>query len=508
MKLDPINYLLDRITMYRLVVWVLRIIVGGAIVLSFFGFLPYSPVAILVSAAFLVSVCWLSNKVFSMLFKASTNAESYNITALILCLIITPSLTPNNLLFMASAGALAMASKYILAINRKHIFNPAAIAVVITYFAMNQGASWWVGDLPLIPFTLILGFLVIKKIQRFDLIISFVLAATTAVLLFDFQNNIDPLTNLEVLFLHSPLLFFASIMLTEPFSTPPTRILRVIYGGLIGLMFYPQINIGNYFMTPEIALVIGNIFAYAVSPKHTLVLKLLEKTKVSPDILDFSFPKPTNFSFLPGQYMEWTLPHQNDTRGNRRYFSIASSPTEETINLGVKFIDNGSSFKKKLTELEKGEKITAGQLRGDFLLPDDKTKKLVFISGGIGITPFRSMIKYLLDTNITHRESDITLIYSNKFASDIVYKSIFDEAEKKIGLKTIYTLTDEKNLPKDWKGSVGRVSAEMIKEIPSYKEAIYYLSGPHSLVKGFENALEELGIPRRQIKIDFFPGYV
>lgn len=501
-----INNFLNQITMYRLMVWILRSFIGIAVILSFFGILPYNPIAILVSAAFLVSVCWVANKIFSAIFNAPTNVESYNITALILCLIITPALSPNNLLFMTFAGIFAMGSKYILAINKKHVFNPAAIGVVASYFLINQGASWWVGDFPLIPLTLVLGLLIVKKIQRFDLVLSFLMVSTASILLFDILNKVDIKTSLDVLYLHSPLIFFSIIMLTEPYTTPPTRFLRIVYGTFVGLLFYPQIHIGNIYMLPEMALVIGNILSFLVSPKYSFLPNLLSKTKIAPDTWDFSFVKPTNFSFSPGQYLEWTLPHPNtDSRGNRRYFSIASSPTEEILKIGVKVTDNGSSFKGRFKNLEKGDTVAAGQLRGDFTLPKSHIGSVIFLAGGIGITPYRSMIKYLVDRG---ENRNVTLVYSNKTESEIVYKELFDEAEKKVGLKTIYTLTDEKNLPKDWKGSVGRVSEDMIKRIPDYESAIYYLSGPHSLVKGFEAILKDLKIPKRQIKIDFFPGYV
>ena len=212
-------------------------------------------------------------------------------------------------------------------------------------------------------------------------------------------------------------------------------------------------------------------------------------------------------NFLPGQYLEWTLGFKNpDSRGNRRYFTIASSPTENFLRIGVKIYPNASSFKKNLISFKTGDKILAGNLSGDFVLPKNKNQKLVFMAGGIGITPFRSMVKYLLDKN---QKLSIIIFYSNKNQKEIVYKNIFDDAEKKLGIKTIYTLTDLENIPKNWNGEKGRVNGEMIrKNVPDYKEALYYLSGPYSLVVGFEELLYKMGIKSKNIKKDFFPGYV
>jgi glycine betaine catabolism B len=205
--------------------------------------------------------------------------------------------------------------------------------------------------------------------------------------------------------------------------------------------------------------------------------------------------------------MEWTLPHQNpDIRGNRRYFTIASSPTEDTIRLGIKFYQNGSSFKNALKVVDANSILVGGQLGGDFTLPKDTSKKLAFLAGGIGITPFRSMVKYLVDTR---EKRDVVLLYSNKVSSEIMYADVFDQGVKQAGLKTVYTLTDPNFLPSGWKGRVGRVDQKMVEaEIPDWKERTFYLSGPHVMVTAFETILKEMGLPQRQIKIDFFPGFV
>ena len=147
----------------------------------------------------------------------------------------------------------------------------------------------------------------------------------------------------------------------------------------------------------------------------------------------------------------------------------------------------------------------ASQLAGDFVLPTSKREKLAFMAGGIGITPFRSMIRDLLD----HKEArPITVLYSNKAAPEIVYADVLEEASRQLGIKTVYTLTDENCAPPDWQGGTGRFDAEMIaKAVPDYCERTFYLSGPRSLVVGFEEALRSISIPKSRIKIDFFPGY-
>ncbi len=252
-----------------------------------------------------------------------------------------------------------MASKYLLAIGKKHVFNPAAIAVVITAFTMGQFASWWVGgNLPMMAFVVVGGLLITRKLQRFDLVIAFFIAAVASILLTSATG--DPVGLLEKAFTHAPLFFFAFVMLTEPLTTPPTRELRIAYGALVGFLFAPAVHIGSVYSTPELALVVGNVFAYCVSPKGKRLFTLKEKNTTGSDVVDFVFWSDRPMKFKPGQYMEWTLNQKKaDSRGNRRYFTIASSPTERDVHLGVKFHEPSSSFKKRLIALESGIQCSA-----------------------------------------------------------------------------------------------------------------------------------------------------
>jgi ferredoxin-NADP reductase/Na+-transporting NADH:ubiquinone oxidoreductase subunit NqrB len=499
------DYFLDRITMYRLLLYYLIVLEVFAAVLSLLHIVSYSPLAIAVEAVGITVVCWITNKVFSWAFAAPTNVESVYITALILSLIITPSLSISSFIFYVWAGVLAMASKYILAVNKKHIFNPAAIAVVLTAYGINHSATWWVGNAWMMPLVVIGGLLLVRKIRRGDLVFSFFIVAVVTIFITTILRGGDVFTTFNQILLHSSLFFFAFVMLTEPLTTPPTRELQILYGGLVGFLFAPDINFLGVYSTPELALVVGNVFSYVVSPKQKLLLRLQEKIVVAPGMLDFLFLPSKPLTFKPGQYMEWTLQHpRTDSRGNRRYFTIASSPTEETLRLGVRINEKGSSFKQKLTNMFDKDIIVGGQLAGDFTLPKNPQQKCVFMAGGIGITPYRSMIKYLLDTK---QARPIVMFYSNKTADEIMYRDVFDQAAQEIGIKTVYTLTDQNAVPSDWQGQVGRVTPEMImQEVPDYKERIFYLSGPQAMVKGFDKTLRKMGVAGKQIKTDYFPG--
>lgn len=492
--------------MYRLVLYFLMLLLAVAAVLGTFHILPYSPLAILYSTGVLLLTSWITNGLFARVFRAHTNKESFYITAFILALIITPvepaSLT--GLGFLIWAAVWSMAAKYILAIGKKHVFNPAAFAVALTSLTIAQSATWWVGgNLALLPLVLLGGLLITRKIQRFDLIWSFFGAALITIALFAPQGDIW--SNVWSSIVHSPLFFFAFIMLTEPLTTPATRGWRMAYGALTGILFAPFVHVGPLYSTPELALLAGNFFSYLVSPKGKYLLTLKKRVAYGDDTYDFVFQPDKKLRFRPGQYLEWTLGHKpSDGRGNRRYFTLASSPTEAEVHLGVKFYPRGSSYKRRLITLEPGDELVAGQLAGDFVLPKDRRMKLAFIAGGIGITPFRSMAKYMADKN---EKRDAILFYSNRLPSEIAYADVFAEANR-AGLRTVYTLTDEKSIPADWRGERGRLSADIIKKYaPDFRRRTFFISGTQTMVENFQALLRNMGVRERNIRTDFFPGF-
>ncbi len=493
--------------MYRLVLYYLIFLLAAAMVLGFFGILPYNPISILSSTLVLVAAGWISNRIIAAILNVPTNIESSYITALILALIITPPQThlpAVSLPFLLWASVWANASKYIINFKNKHIFNPAAFAVALTALTLNQSASWWVGTAVMLPFTLIGGILMIRKVRRWDAVIGFIAAAVLTMLVLTIGHGSIVVT-MQRAILASPLVFFAAVMLTEPLTMPPTRDGRIAYGILVGWLFAPQTHIASLSFTPELALLAGNIFSYAISPKERYTLKLKEIQQSAAGVLDFVFSTPRQLQFAPGQYMEWTLGHNRpDNRGNRRYLTIASSPTEQDVRIGVKFYENPSSFKQRLAKLKPGDEIIASQLAGDFVLPEDQKEKLVFIAGGIGVTPFRSMIKDLLDRK---EQRDIVVFYSNRTADEIAYTDVFDEASRQLGIKTVYTLTDRNSIPAGWHGDIGYFTSEkIIRHVPDYTERTFYISGSHIMVEAFKEQLLAMGVGRTKIVTDFFPG--
>lgn len=501
---------LDGISMYKLLPYGLMILSVYAVLLGAFGVIAYKPLPQLISLATILLVALGVHFLFKTIYKAPANVESTLITSLILFFILEPSLEIQGILFIALTSAIAIVSKYVIAYHNKHIFNPVAIALLVIGLFQIPIAFWWVATLPLSPFVLIFGLLVVKKIRKFPLFLTFIGVVTIVMVAMGILNGTSITAILYQEFISYPVIFFGAIMLTEPFTTPPTRKLQIIYAIIVGLLFAFPFHIGTlFYSSPAFALVVGNIFSYAVSIRSRLFLIFKEKIAIAADTYEFVFKRSEGLPFIAGEYMEWTLPHSAaDYRGIRRYFTIASSPEDEEVRLGVKMVPTGglkSSFKTKLMSLNPGDGLYATAVAGDFVLPKDASIPLVFIAGGIGITPYVSMLRSLLSR---HEKRSITLFYCNKTSADIAYKDLLKEAEASVGIKVVHVLSNETKVLEDAICESGFITDGMIKKYCSDRlTCMYYLSGPAMMVDTYKNMLKKMGARSRNIMADYFPGF-
>ena len=218
-------------------------------------------------------------------------------------------------------------------------------------------------------------------------------------------------------------------------------------------------------------------------------LKLVKKIKETKDVNTYIFKPDSDFKWIAGQYLIYSLAHENqDNRGKMRFFTISSSPFQKYPSITTK-IDktNGSSFKKALDLLKIGDEIDIKGPDGDFVI-DNFKKSYVFIAGGIGITPFRSILGQLNHKNL---DLDIILLYSAKNSSAIFKKELESLKLKKLKIKYF----DK------------RINKTDIEKIKDFKKRIFYVSGPDAMVENIEKMLLKIGLKKENIKSDYFSGY-
>ena len=195
-----------------------------------------------------------------------------------------------------------------------------------------------------------------------------------------------------------------------------------------------------------------------------------------------------------GQYLHYILNHPKpDDRGMDRYFSIASAPHEKQVMLTTRFAPKGSSFKKALKTLKAGDEIEVHEKGGDFVL-DHRRKTFVFIAGGIGITPFRAI---LLDMERNRNPLNVQLLYANQ-DNDFPYRKELDALKKRHPEFRI-----------DYVVSPNRFDEKTIsKLVPDMDKPMFYVSGPEPMVESLDKILKKLGVSKKRVKNDFFPGYL
>jgi ferredoxin-NADP reductase/Na+-transporting NADH:ubiquinone oxidoreductase subunit NqrB len=501
--MNKINEILNHVTMYRLVVYVLSGYAGLGVLLALFGKLAFSPTAMIVSLALLLVSAYVADRGYARIFAMPSNSESWLITALIIFLIVQPAHSIATGLYLVLAGATASISKFVLSWHGKHIFNPAAFAVALVSLTGLQATTWWIGSSVFWPVTLVLGLLVVHKIRRFPLALTFITVSIIlqAVVLVIHHQPFG--VGMKGALIASPLFFLATIMVTEPATMPPRRTQQIVFAVLAAVLYVMGWKLGPIYIYPEVALLIANMYAFAVSPKFRIRLRLKSVQRISDQVYHYAFQPDRSFTFLPGQYMEWTLagvPY--DSRGNRRTLTIASSPTENDVQIGLKYYQPASAYKATFTRLKLGDSIYASQLAGNFTL-DEGSGKLVFIAGGIGITPFRSMIKYLHDKGM---QRDIVLLYAVSKSEELAYHKEFLAAEQPVGLTYIPIVTK----PGDTVPGVVRAKLNhqlIARLVPDYAERIFYVSGPDGMVDVTKDYLHTLHVPATHIKTDHFSGY-
>lgn len=220
---------------------------------------------------------------------------------------------------------------------------------------------------------------------------------------------------------------------------------------------------------------------------------------VAADITTFWFRPEERFEYLAGQITDVRLPHDHmDDRGDTRWFTLSSAPTEPLLGISMRFPEPGSSYKRALRRLRPGEPVYFSEPIGDFVVPKNPAIPLLFVAGGIGIAGIRSLVKQLTDTGQQRR---VELLYGVRTEDELAYTDLFASYAMP---QTILVSQPGTR----WHGQTGHINAgHILAALHKEPDLLVYLTGPKRMIVALLGELKQAGVPDYQLVIDYYPGY-
>ncbi len=487
-----IDAALGRVTPVVLLLTVLAAFLIISVLFGVVGLLSLDLLAVAVTFAVTILATGLGAVMGAAVVRVRSNwaawpqLESTLATGLILGFLFTPRLELLHVLGVGLAGLLAGASKHLLAWRGRHLFNPAAFGAAVVGLIGLAVPTWWIGAEPLLAIV-VLGALVIA--YRVDMLgpsaLAVLLAAgLTAGALLTIGAPIGQALTMP--FTSFGFVFLAGIMLTEPLTLPPRRGQRYLVAALVGVLLgVPLVAAAlgvSLPIAPEIALLFGNLLAFALGQRRGLRFEVIGLRAAAESVAELRLRPLTPVRHRPGQAIELSLPHRNpDLRGRLRAFSIVSAPGEAELVIAFGVPAETSSLKRALLGLAPGDRVVATRVFGDFTPPADPAVPLLFVAGGIGITPFVSMVRAAAgegrDIVVVHRAS--RPLYAEEFegAAGVRFVPFYD---------------------------VRPDADALLAAVPDLAARQAYVSGPPGMVAALSAMLRRAGV--RRIRRDVFSG--
>lgn len=510
-RLDAVT---GRWTMYRLTVFLLLALTAWSFVLSFAGQLFFTPAELAATAATAVVSSLIASRVMGLLFRTRPQTDSSLITGLLLFFLLWPTTVGTELLTVALAAGAATASKYLLAWRGRHIFNPAALGAAVLALTGLGSAVWWVAAPLMLVAVLPAAALILYRNRLLPMAGVFLLASGAIIVPRLLGAGETPLAALGTLFASYPVLFFAGFMLSEPLTLPPRRWQRLLEAAVVGVLFAVPLNIGPVFLSPELALLAGNLLAFALAPRAAIRLRLRENRALTPTARELVFEPVRPLRFRAGQYVELSLPHGSaDGRGTRRIFSLTTAPENTgTVAVGLRAAEPVSSFKSALLKLKPGAVVSATSVAGDFLLPRNPSVPLLLMASGIGITPFMSQLRSLAaagsGTGSAHGKGagtvprDVVLVYAASSVDELAYAAELH----RMGIRVLVCTPDDPQISGwDYLGPGLPDGQELLRAVPDAARRAAYVSGSPAAVAAARSAVRAAG--GRSVRTDAFLGY-
>lgn len=519
--LTRIDALLGRVTMYRLITIALAVTIAAYTVFTATGVIAgLSTTGNLVSLVVVIAASVVSNRLIALGLRVAPHDESAVITALLLYMIFVPlpttadGITWANQAWFAVAGALAMASKYVIAWRGRHVLNPAAAGSVLVVLAQwAAGREQTINPLwqtaasqSLLPFVALGAVAILWRTRKLDVGAVFAVIATVLVVVALVGGSGSSVGEaLRVALYSFPIVFIAGYMLSEPLTLPPRRrqqlTVAVVVAVLVALPTLAVLlqvtlpTVGPIAMSPELALLIGNVVAFALAPRTGIRLEVRGSRPLGGDVHEVTFAPRRPVRFEAGQYLELHVPHRSDGRGPRRVFSISSPPGSDDLTVALRVPEPASSLKRQLMTLGGGARIAATGVHGDFVWPGARSRPLL-VAGGIGVTPFLSHLR-------AHDVGDAVLVYGVPDGDDVPYR---DELVA-TGVDVVLVSPDRPaDLPEGWRHvSAPLLSADVVTSaVPDAADRVAMVSGPPAMVDAVRRHLR----PHvRSVRTDHFTGY-
>ncbi len=484
--------------MYRLISSVLTVIVLAAAGLSALGLVGFSPIGILVTAGLGIAATLLTSVLGALWRGALVHVESSVITGLLIALIVPPTLEPRDLIGVSAAGAIAGASKWLIAPGGRHLLNPAATGVFFaSVFGLTVG-FWWVATPWLTPLIIAGGALVAFRSGHF-FAVGWFLALSLALLTARLLVSGEPLGDTLWLVVTSyPLLFLGFFMVSEPLTQATRRFDQFLVAATIALPAALPFSLPLGFTTlsssPELALLLGNAVAWALTAlravRRSTAVTLQQVVEINDTVREYRFISDHPLRIEPGQWVELQLPHHRvDSRGSRRVMSVSrlAPPSESdqwTFAITTRHSDPGSSWKRAVAMATPGTKARVSQVGGDFLPPHAIVGHFVMVARGVGITPFSAQLFNARDRELGVEGTLIVVASADE-------EEIYPELSHVRGVRRVMV------------GSVDQISTALPESLDDISWA--GVSGSPEFVAKARKNLEGAGVKR--VQTDRFIGY-
>ncbi|OJX64527.1 MAG: hypothetical protein BGO95_08655 [Micrococcales bacterium 73-13] len=497
---------LGRLTPVVLVAAVLWIVVVAALVLGLLGLVPVEPGAGVLCLLVALVATFAGALVGGALVRARAEVESVITTGLIVFLLFSPRIATASLLAVAAAGLVAGASRFLIARRGRHLLNPAATgALVVGLLAgildlagapVLAGPSWWIATPPMLPFVALGALVVAYRTSTVTVALAYVVAATVVRLVQFLSFGLDLGDSLGTILGSLPLVFAAGFMLIEPQTLPPRWWQRVLVAAIAAVVASVPFSWGPVYSSPELGIVVANVIAFGFGARRAIRLTVAGVERPGGNVVALALRPDEPVPHLPGQAIELAVPHRpRDLRGRRRVLSIASAPGETTLRVAFGLPASPSTAKRALAALSVGDRLVATRVFGDFTPPRAGTGTLL-VAGGIGITPFLSMLR------AAEPDDDHVLVYRSAEEAP----PFLDELAA-LGARVVLSCpVQPEPLPLGWIWlGPGRFDADdLAAAVPGLPGRTAYVSGPPAMVATLAAGLRRLGV--RRIRRDVFSG--